>query len=94
MSDDDVSLCVGETDHCNEEVSVHVTDSDKCEIDHSINFKCVGVAKEVHSQEVLAEAAQKLKRNEVVPVRYRLEPTNPKDSCAIAFDCKLVEKWE
>lgn len=61
---------------------------------HSVVFKCVGVNKTVIAQEVLAESAKKLKKGEPMDVRLRLEPTNPKDSRAIAFDCKQGEKWE
>lgn len=45
-------------------------------VTHSVVFKCVGVTKELHSQ-VLAGAAQKLKKQEHVEVRLRTEPTNP-----------------
>ena len=69
-------------------------DFDLSMVTHSVVFKCVGVTKELHSQEVLAEAAQKLKKQEHVEVRLRTEPTNPKDSRAIAFDCRLTNDWE
>ena len=36
--------------------------------------------KDDHSQKVLAEAAAKLRQDEVVPVRIIAEPTNPRDS--------------
>ncbi len=58
-------------------------------ITHSVIFKCMGTTKSVRSQEVLSEAATKLKNHETIEVRLRKEPTNPKDSRAIAFDCSL-----
>lgn len=72
--------------------SDHSSDNDECAstlVTHSLIFKCIGATKSVQSQEVLSEAAQKLKRRENVLVRLRREPTNSKDSRAIAFDCSL-----
>ena len=69
-------------------------DFDSTLIMHSVIFKCVGVTKDNHLQEILAMAAQKLKKQEQVDVRLRKEPNNPKDSRAIAFECKLTSKWE
>lgn len=43
---------------------------------------------------MLSQAAEKLKRGDSVEVKVRKEPTNPKDSRAIVFDCKLVNSWE
>ena len=76
---------------CSEGGTGEGTDTDGDEYDsilitHSVIFKCVG---DSHSQELLAMAAQK---QEKVEVRLRKEPNNPKDSCAIAFDCKLTSK--
>ena len=69
-------------------------DFDSTLITHSVVFKCVGVTKDNHLQEISAMAAQKLKKQEQVDVRLRKEPNNPKDSRAIAFECKLISKWE
>lgn len=63
-------------------------------VSHSVTFKCMGANKVVRSQEVLTESAQKLKKGEYVELRLRKEPSNPKDSRAIAFDCKHNNKWE
>lgn len=63
-------------------------------VTHSLTFKCVGANKTMRSQEVLAESAQKLKKNETVEVRLRVEPNNPVDARAIAFDCKHGSDWE
>ena len=59
-------------------------------VTHSVIFKCVGTNKCQWSQEILAEAAKKLKNGHNVEVMLKKEPTNPKDSRAIAFHCKLV----
>ena len=69
-------------------------DFDSTLVTHSVIFKCVGVTKDTHSQEILAIAAQKLKKQEQITVCLRKEANNPKDSRAIAFDCKLTSKWE
>ena len=42
----------------------------------------------------MAEVASKLRKGETVEVMLRPEPSNPKDSCAIAFDCYIDSKWE
>lgn len=44
-------------------------DFDSTLITHSVIFKCVGVTKDNHLQEILAMAAQKLKKQEQVDVR-------------------------
>ena len=67
------------------ETEQHVDD-----IKHSVVFKCVGVTKNAHSQKLLAEISKKLRNQENVPVRLQPEPTNPKDSCAIVFECDLT----
>ena len=61
---------------------------------HSVVFKCIGAAKERRPQEVLAEASYKIQKGETVEVRLRPEPSNPKDSRAIAFECKINANWE
>lgn len=63
-------------------------------ITHSVVFKCIGAHKEFHYQELLALAAKKIRDGEIVPVRLREEPNNPKDSRAIAFQCKVRDEWE
>ena len=54
---------------------------------HSVIFKCMGTVKESKYQEILAAVSLKIRNGETVPVRLWLEPNNPKDSNAIAFDC-------
>ena len=63
---------------------------------HSVTFKCMGTTKISRSQVILASASNKLDKGEPVEVRLRKEPDNPKDSRAIAFDCKMDQetKWE
>lgn len=61
---------------------------------HSVIFKCNGTTKEQHSQQVSAEVASRLRKGEVVKVMLRPEPSNPKDSRVIAFDCNFGTKWE
>ena len=61
---------------------------------HTVVFKCIGAAKERRQQDVLSEASYKIGRGEVVEVRLRPEPNNPKDSRAIAFQCKVGANWE
>lgn len=63
-------------------------------ITHSVVFKCIGAQKEIHYQEILALVAKKIKQGETVPVRVQKEPSNPVDSRAIAFECKVNDKWE
>lgn len=63
-------------------------------VNHSIVFKCIGSLKEHHYQEILAQVAQKMDNGETVPVKIEKEPNNPCDSHAIAFMCKIGDKWE
>ena len=50
---------------------------------HTVVFKCIRAAKQHRQQDVLSEASHKIGRGEVVEVRLRPEPSNPKDSHAI-----------
>ena len=85
MSDESIGESSGEDNDADLNTSL---------LTHSVIFKCMGATKTVRSQEILAEAAQKLKKEESVGVMLRKEPKNPKDSRAIAFDCKLKNDWE
>ena len=62
-------------------------------VTHSVVFKCMGTNKSSRSQEILAEAAGKIKSGNNVEVKLEKEPSNPKDSRAIAFHCKLGNDW-
>lgn len=80
-----------------EDCDINECEDNECastSITHSVVFKCMGSTKCVRSQEVLAEAAHKLRRSENARVRLRREPTNPKDARAVAFDCLLGNCWE
>ena len=57
-------------------------------ITHSVVFKCIGCTKELHYQELLALANQKMNKGEGVPVKLQREPSNPYDCNAIAFMCQ------
>ena len=86
--------CCSDSEGDSEDTDPDGDNFDSTPITHSVIFKCVGVTKDNHTQEVLAMAVQKLKKQEQVDVRLRKEPNNPKDSHAIAFDFKLITKWE
>ncbi len=48
-----------------------------------------------YSQDVLYEAASKLNKAKKVEVKLRKEPSNPKDSRAIAFECTVgSDRWD
>lgn len=63
-------------------------------VTHTVPFKCMGSAKELRYQEALARAAQLLHAGEDVPCNLVPEPTNPVDSRAIAFHCKVDGSWK
>ena len=67
-------------------------ESDDAESVDTVTFKCIGASREVYSQEALAAAA-KMEKGEAVTVRILPEPTNPYDSNAIAFQCKVDDSW-
>ena len=60
---------------------------------HSVTFKCIGCTKELKYQETLARIAQLRNRGEEVECRLEPEPDNPYDSQAIAFKCKVDDRW-
>ena len=57
-------------------------------ITHTVIFKCIGSNREESYQFALRKSKQLLKSG------LRPEPTNPKDSQAIAFVCLIDGKWE
>lgn len=61
---------------------------------HSVVFKCIGATRDPKIQEVLSKALHLINNGEAVPVRITPEPENPIDARAIAFNCKLGERWE
>ena len=62
-------------------------------VTHSVVFKCIGSTKESTYQGTLALVKEKLVVGAAVPVRLKKEPNNPKDSRAIAFECKLGNEY-
>ena len=64
-----------------------------CEpITHCLVFKCIGVTKDLHIQEVLSLVSKELKQGRCVNVKLVKEPTNPVDSLAVVFMCTLRKK--
>ena len=60
---------------------------------HTVTFKCIDSTKEHNYQEVLASVALVRRQGGNVAVRLEPEPTNPVDSKAIAFQCKVNGTW-
>ena len=63
-------------------------------ITHTVIFKCIGSNQEESYQLALWKSKQLLKSGQQVPVELLPEPSNPKDSQAIAFVCLIDGKWE
>ena len=61
---------------------------------HSIVFKCVGSIKGATTQSTPKSVSGLLKNGEVVPVKLSPEPKNSHDAHAIAFHCKLNDRWQ
>ena len=68
-------------------------DSDSPLLSHSVVFKCIGSTKEEIYQTTLSIGKQKMKLGQTNPVQLMKEPNNPKDSRAIAFECKPGENY-
>lgn len=69
-------------------------ESDEESVQHKLGFKCIGAAHEKPRQEYLRKAETKLHKEQVpVIVRLRPEPTNEKDSNAIAIDMNCGTGW-
>lgn len=67
---------------------------DSTDLAHSVIFKCIGVTRDPKIQETLKLVARKIKDENEVEVQLAPEPTNPVDSNAIAFLCKLNDRWQ
>ena len=63
-------------------------------ITHTITFKCIGSVRDTTSQEVLSKASATWNDGCAVRVRLTPEPTNPKNSKAIAFECLVDDRRE
>ena len=61
---------------------------------HTITFKCIGVTRDNSYQTALQAASKSRKEGHDVLVRLNLEPDNPEDSTAIAFECLIGDKWK
>ena len=79
----------GMSDGSNDEVIDAVSS-----ITHSVVFKCIGTHKEAHYQDLLSLVAKIMEEGRTVSVRLQKEPQNPVDAQAIAFQCKVKDKWE
>ena len=66
-------------------------DASRC---HRLKFKCIGSKKEQRYQDALRSAQDIIRRGHTVPVSLFKEPSNPRDSKAIAFKCQLDGKWQ
>lgn len=59
---------------------------------HSITFKCIGATKSQDYQRALRKGRDILRSGQAVPVAIVHEPSNPRDSKALAFVCTLEDK--
>jgi len=60
---------------------------------HTVTFKCIGATRSNESQDALKRVLDLRDSGVQVPVQVCREPSNPVDSRAIAFQCKLNSKW-
>ena len=60
---------------------------------HTVTFKCIGASRSVDYQDALKQVAELQKNGIETPVNIFCETINPYDARAIAFRCKLKEKW-
>ena len=90
----DQSLFSNTSDH-SEATDSEASRCDTCSpvIEHTITFKCIGTTKSGEYQNILSKAKKELSLNQPVPVRLMLEPNNPMDNKAIAFECYMQGKW-
>ena len=59
----------------------------------TVTFKCIGATHDSKGQEMLAKSKILLDQHKHVPVIIEPEPDNQYDSKAIAFKCRVDEKW-
>lgn len=60
---------------------------------HTITFKCIGATRSSEAQDSLKMVNELNRAGKEVPVNIFCEPDNPYDSKAIAFRCKIEQKW-
>ena len=63
------------------------------DITHVIIFKCIGATRDKNQQEALEKAFCARENGGSVAVKIESEPTNPYDSKAICFKCKVEGTW-
>ena len=59
----------------------------------TVTCKCIGTTHDSVGQKMLARAKTLMDQQECVPVKIEPEPDNQYDSKAIAFKCRVDEKW-
>ena len=60
---------------------------------HTVTFKCIGAVQDKNCQIVLRDVSEILRQGRNVDLKLECEPSNPYDSKAIMFICKL-EDWK
>ena len=87
----DQSLFSNTSDH-SETTDSEASDTRSPIIEHTIIFKYIGTTKCGEYQNFLSIAKKELSLSLPVPVRLMLEPNNPMDNKAIAFECSMQGK--
>ena len=59
----------------------------------TVTFKCIGTQHDQHAQGILEIVSHYLDEGNEVPVNIYPEPTNPRDTKAIAFKCWIENDW-
>lgn len=60
----------------------------------SVEFKCIGVTKDVIYQNILSDVRDIIQAGGTVDVKLAPEPDNPHDANAIAFKCMHQGEWK
>ena len=71
-----------------------VAAEDMTKLCHTVTFKIIGCTKERVYQDTLKKVCDLRERGQDIPVALVHEPYNPFDCNAIAFQCKIDEKWQ
>lgn len=89
-----------DTSRCPSEAEVLSSDAEEdrnqpplTTVAHTVTFKVIGCTREQVYQETLRNVRDTLEQGHNVPILLTPEPTNPVDSKAIAFTCKVNGKW-
>ena len=59
----------------------------------TVTFKCIGTQHDKHVQGTLEVVSNHLDEGKEVPVNIYPEPTNPRDTKAVAFKCWIENDW-